>query len=132
MLGVEGKGSFYRIVDDSGEDFCIRVALPRGLTVTRPTRISRARLRTRRAINRWTQLVRLRTMISSIATAPFSIVIRADARQKVETPRSGRAGIHHPAPLGLRDQLLVRVAVHDDVRGIARQQLGRAWAPPTS
>ena len=33
MIGVEGKGSFYRIVDDSGEDYLVSgVALSSGVT----------------------------------------------------------------------------------------------------
>ena len=50
-----------------------------------------------------------------------------NARQKIKAPRTGGTRIYDPAPLSLRDQLLVRVPVDDDIGAITREQFGRRW-----
>ena len=46
-----------------------------------------------------------------------------DARLQLETPGPGGAGIHDEARARVFDERLMRVAEHDDVRSVSRQQL---------
>ena len=101
LLGVEASGSFYRIVDDSGDDY------------PDPASPVRDVARGRRQPRRTRRLTVQRHQFAF--RSPAGARQAGDAWRDVEPPRTCSAGIHDEPAACARHELPMRVAVHDDV-----------------